>query len=99
MGDTVWHEVDGGELIVVGFRDEMEDGEVMIDVEGEWSCVRQFSVTHRKPDTQEAIDADCALQPVEYCEKHGIEVENKYKRGQVKCAHLLERQRKLMGGE
>lgn len=69
VGDTVYHEVDGSELIVVGFRDEKEDGEVMVDVEGKWFCVRQFSLTHRKSDTREsfrteivkAIKADYAV--------------------------------------
>lgn len=93
VGDTVWHEADGSELTVVGFRDEKEDGEVMVDVEGKWFCVRQFSLTHRKPDTQEAINHDAALLVSEsFFDQRRDEFEDR-------VFDLLKRQRKLMGGE
>ena len=108
VGDTVYHEVDGSELIVVGFRDEKEDGEVMVDVEGKWLCVRQFSLTHRKPDTQEAIETDCRMEAYNYLKKRGIcppksdyESQKAWKRDcrRLQKSDLLERQRKLLGGE
>lgn len=86
VGDTVWHEADGSELTVVGFRDEKEDGEVMVNVEGKWFCVRQFSLTHRKPDSWEIV----ATELVTAIEKNpdGLELDP-----------YIERFRKLMGGE
>lgn len=52
-----------------------------------------------KPDTQEAIDADCMMDAKDYCEKHGIKTEWPKHYGKAKCEHLLARQRKLLGGE
>lgn len=52
-----------------------------------------------KPDTQEAIDADCMMDAKDYCEKHGIKTEWPKHHGKAKCEHLLARQRKLLGGE
>lgn len=49
-----------------------------------------------KPDTQEAIDADCMMDAKDYCEKHGIKTEWPKHYGKAKCEHLLARQRKLM---
>lgn len=54
------------------------------------------------PDTQETIDDDLTLPPWEYCERHGIEIESGSDEAttvEAMCRHLLERQRKLMGGE
>lgn len=60
--------------------------------------------THRKPDTQEAIDADMTMPPWEYCVRHNLERDDRhldddnYIEPMVK--HLLERQRNLLiGGE
>ena len=54
------------------------------------------------PDTQEAIYDDLTLPPWEYCERHGIEIESGSDEAttvEAMCRHILERQRKLMGGE
>lgn len=100
VGDTVYHEVDGSELTVVGFRDEKEDGEVMVDVEGKWFCVRQFSLTHRKPDTQEAINADLEEAFRLAGEQVGDTIWlNDTETLLDRVEFILERQRKLLGGE
>lgn len=76
---------------------------VVIFSEESLSCgFRGDQLTHRKPDTQEAIDDDLTLPPWEYCERHGIEIESGSDEATIveaMCRHLLERQRKLMGGE
>lgn len=64
-------------------------------------------LTHRKPDTQEAIDEDMALGSYDYLKKHGLilvkaegETKKEFKQ-RIRIAHrqhILERQRKLLGG-
>ena len=79
------------------------------DMNDQEECLCDSSMlTHRKPDSQEAINADMALPAWDYLKKHGmipIRAEGETKKEhklRVRVAHrqhLLERQRKLMGGE
>lgn len=101
VGDTVWHE-DEGECVVERIYRQNGDTLLELDVCGAiWSTanVKPAEVTHRKPDTQEAIDADCWVDAKDYCEKYGVKTEWPKHYGKAKCEHLLERQRKLLGGE
>jgi len=95
VGDTVYDVRDGG---AVEFQvSHIEDADMV--------CLNNahqvygYHLTHRKPDTQESIDADCMLDAKDYCEKHGIKAEHPKHYGKAKCEHLLQRQRKLLGGE
>lgn len=73
-----------------------------------------FNVMHGEPvkrpepealdaaDTQESIDDDATIAPWEYCSKFGIGVEEGCDEAttvELMAKHLLERQRKLLGGE
>lgn len=76
----------------VGFT---KDGAFVSD--SQWKQLRHLPTFERyKPDTQEAIDADCMMDAKDYCEKHGIKTEWPKHHGKAKCEHLLARQRKLM---
>ena len=104
VGDTVYHE-DEGECVVE--RIYRQNGDTLLDLDvcgADWNTanVKPAEVTHRKPDTQVAIDNDTALPPWEYCERYGIEVApgtDESDTVEAMCRHLLERQRKLIGGE
>ena len=64
--------------------------------------VKADLVTHREPDTQEAIDNDATISPQAYYRKYiGSEavVMDEAELTEAMCKHLLARQRKLMGGE
>lgn len=99
VGDTVYKV---GEHPISGERTvkSVEPGRVWFAENLSWAY--PSGLTHRKPDTQEAIDDDLTLPPWEYCERHGIEIESGSDEAttvEAMCRHLLERQRKLMGGE
>ena len=64
VGDTVWHEVDGTELRVIGFQHE-EDGERIVTVERvrgpiDWDGCRCLSLSHQRPDSWERLEKDAA---------------------------------------
>lgn len=95
VGDTVWY-IRGGNAktvkrIVDGF------------VEVEESIARLFpeQLTHRRPDTQKAINDDATMPPWRYC--HEVlkiaETQDEAEMVEAMCKDLLARQRKLMGGE
>lgn len=85
------------------------------DREGIGPWVSKSALTHRKPDTQEAIDADAAKEPCVYfngtyldkcdkCKLHDNDVNLDFDVQFNECRtamnrDLLERQRKLLGGE
>lgn len=52
-------------------------------------------------DTQEDIDADAMLAPEQYCKKYDLppQAHDMYALDREKSKHLLERQRKLLGGD
>lgn len=52
-------------------------------------------------DTQESIDADAMLPPDQYCKKYDLppQSHDMHALDREKSKHLLERQRKLLGGE
>ena len=73
---------------------------------GKWDYPNRL--THRKPDTQEAIETDCRMEAYNYLKKRGIcppksdyESQKAWKRDcrRLQKSDLLERQRKLLGGE
>lgn len=98
VGDTVWY-ISGGNAktvkrIVDGF------------VEVEESIARLFpeQLTHHKPDTHGDIEDDATLPPKEYCSRyHLLGADGAYlddaEAIEAMCKHLIERTRKLMGGE
>ena len=112
-GDTVWGE-DGREWLVTGFLRDKHHCVVAISgiktkmLKPEW-------LTHSKPDTLEAVDADAAKDPCEYfngrapdkcadCKLHaddaGFDFDVRFSECRTAMARdLLARQRKLMGGE
>lgn len=53
------------------------------------------------PDTQERIDTDAMLSPEQYCKKYDLppQAHDMYALDREKSKHLLERQRKLLGGD
>lgn len=51
-------------------------------------------IKHVVNDSQDKIDDESYLNPVEYCEKYGLVYENA---SETKMFHLLERQQKLYG--
>lgn len=53
-------------------------------------------ITHRRPDTLEAINEDCWIDAKDYCEKYNVKTEWPKHYGKAKCEHLLARQRELM---
>lgn len=94
-GDTVYHE-DEGECVVE--RIYRQNGDTLLDLDvcgAIWNVanVKPAEVTHRKPDTQEAIDHDAALLVSEsFFDQRRDEFEDR-------VFDLLKRQRKLLGGE
>lgn len=102
VGDTVWP-VRGGKEGTVW---KIVSNSVMLEDSG--VVFSSGMLTHRKPDTQEAIDEDMALGSYEYLKKHGLilvkadgETKKEFKQ-RVRIAHrqhILGRQRKLLGGE
>lgn len=113
IGDTVYGE-DGKAWTVQGYNWGKKhsvwanDGKTRRDLCPEW-------LTHRKPDTQEAIDADAAKEPCVYfngtyldkcdkCKLHDNDVDFDFDVRFNECRtamnrDLLTRQRKLLGGE
>lgn len=61
--------------------------------------LRNDALTHRKPDTQEDIDADAALSFAEYTRKWPCPIDRADDSAAWHREHLLARQRKLLGGE
>ena len=66
-------------------------------------AVLPCQITHRKPDTQEAIEDDATVPAATYCVRHGL-VENDTDVDdatllELHILDLLRRQRKLLGGE
>lgn len=95
VGDTVYHE-DEGECVVE--RIYRQNGDTLLDLNICGSIlnmanVKPAEVTHRKPDTQEAINQDAALLVSEsFFDQRRDEFEDR-------VFDLLKRQRKLLGGE
>lgn len=100
VGDTVWYEI-AKEPLFVNCIDPSGSLDLTYEMGGwgGYACVPPDKVTHRKPDTQEAIDEDCWLDAKDYCEKYNVKTEWPKHYGKAKCEHLLARQRKLLGGE
>lgn len=73
----------------------MVDSNTWIYSENDWDFERADC------DTQESIDADAMLPPEEYCKRYDLtpQAHDMYALDREKSNHLLERQRKLMGGE
>lgn len=94
-GDTVYHE-DEGECVVE--RIYRQNGDTLLDLDvcgASWNTanVKPAEVTHRKPDTQEAINQDAALLVSEsFFDQRRDEFEDR-------VFDLLKRQRKLLGGD
>ena len=93
VGDTVYDVRDGSKWTV----SHIENADMVLLNNAHQVYVN--NLTHRKPDTQEAIDADCWVDAKDYCEKYGVKTEWPKHYGKAKCEHLLARQRKLLGGE
>lgn len=97
VGQTLYHKADGRPLTVTGFGDA-EDGETIVLVEGDYAEVRQYSVTHTPPDTQERIDDDAAMECRDYINACGLTWPEGASLGDIealKCRDLLRRQREL----
>ena len=96
VGDTVWFTEYGAQRTV----SSIDTSDALAEV---WFTNGLYAhpsfLTHRKPDTQQAIDEDCWLDAKDYCEKHNVKTEWPKHYGKAKCEHLLARQRKLLGGE
>lgn len=108
VGDTVWYEIAKKPLFVNCID---PSGSLDLTYEmggwGGYGCVPPDKVTHRKPDTQEDIDADCGMEAYNYLKKRGIcppksdyESQKAWKRDcrRLQRLDLLDRQRKLLGG-
>ena len=105
VGETVYHKETGKPLKVFSLANGEVHGDEKPNVTATYSA---SFITHRKPDTQEAIIADLELPAWDYLKKYGLlpvkaegETKKEYKL-RVRLAHrkhLLERQCKLLGGE
>lgn len=105
VGDTVWDSK--GESHKVVEINVVDDVEQLIWCGKRLHGMKVFhianEVTHRKPDTQEAIDADATVSAAVYCVRHGlVESDAEADDATLLERHILDllaRQRKLMGGE
>lgn len=105
VGDTVWY---GDDCRCVVERIYRQNGDTLLDLYvceaiWNWNNVKPAEVTHRKPDTQEAIDADATVPAAVYCVRHGlVESDSDVDDATLLERHILDllaRQRKLLGGE
>ena len=99
VGDTVWNVESGKRYEVLELPAKNAYQSVAVRGEDGTDGFDPARLTHRKPDTQEAINEDCWLDAKDYCEKHNVKTEWPKHYGKAKCEHLLARQRKLLGGE
>lgn len=102
VDDTVYGQSDGKEWQVVGFAYSSEhsvvttNGKSKRELRPEW-------LTHRKPDTLEAIEDDATVPAATYCVRRGlIESDTCVDDATLLELHILDllrRQRNLLGGE
>lgn len=109
VGDTVW-DISGEKEGVVERVGELNTRYGYRNVAVLWPgytapyLEQSDQLTHRKPDTQEAIEDDTTLPPKEYCNRYQLlGADGAYfddaEAIEAMCKHLIERTRKLMGGE
>lgn len=104
VGDTVWFPREKEPLFVNRIH---PSGQLDLTYElggwGGFGFVLPSEVTHRKPDTQEAIDDDATVPAAVYCVRHGlVESDTDVDDATLLELHILDllaRQRKLLGGE
>ena len=111
VGDTVYGVESGREVKVMNITADIQYSISTEDARGLKWRYEPKSITHRKPDTQEAIDADAEKDPCDYFGMMGktcgsCDVFEKFNNGYIsdvcyseQTKDLLRRQRKLMGGE
>lgn len=104
LDDAVWHKGCMHLVVAVSHKGKVciRDWETRDSGKGAvW--VKAEYVTHRKPDSMEAIRDDATMPAATYCVRHGLVdsdtdvCESTLLERHI--LHLLERQRKLLGGE